>query len=87
MLWGVSPTEPQAGGRAAIRLLQGYIWHAQDADIDLEHFLPRELDLPTPPAWPSRKAPMCCGTRSIRRLPFSRTANPPPPRSSTSSRC
>ncbi|GGL71493.1 hypothetical protein GCM10010840_07020 [Deinococcus aerolatus] len=49
MLCGVSPTEPQAGGRAAIRLLQGYIWHAQDGDIDLEHFLPRELDLPSPP--------------------------------------
>lgn len=40
----VSLIEPQAGGRAAIRLLQGYIWHPEDADIDLEQFLPRELD-------------------------------------------
>lgn len=42
---GVSPTEPQAGGRAAIRLLQGYVWHPAGADLDLEHFLPRELEL------------------------------------------
>lgn len=32
-----------------MRLLQGYVWHPQDEDVDLEHFLPRELDLPTPP--------------------------------------
>ena len=44
-LWGVSLTEPQAGGRAAIRLLQGYVWYPADAEIDLEHFLPHELDL------------------------------------------
>ena len=45
-LSGVSPTEPQAGGRSAIRLLQGYVWHPAGADVDLEHYLPRELDLP-----------------------------------------
>lgn len=45
MLCGVSTSEPQAGGRAAVRLLQGYVWHPQDADIELEHYLPRELDL------------------------------------------
>lgn len=33
-----------AGGRAAVRLLQGYLWHPQDADVDLEHYLPHELD-------------------------------------------
>lgn len=41
----MSLIEPQAGGRAAIRLLQGYIWHPKDAEIDLEHYLPHELDL------------------------------------------
>ncbi|MDB5045043.1 MAG: hypothetical protein JWQ08_1093 [Deinococcus sp.] len=46
---GVSITDSQAGGRAAIRLLQGYVWHPQSADVDLEHYLPRELDLPKPP--------------------------------------
>lgn len=46
----MSTTEPQTlGGRTAIRLLQGYIWHPETVDIDLEHYLPRELDLPTPP--------------------------------------
>lgn len=33
-----------AGGRAAVRLLQGYVWHPRDADVDLEHYLPHELD-------------------------------------------
>lgn len=33
------------GGRAAVRLLQGYLWHPAGADLDLEHFLPRELDV------------------------------------------
>ncbi|MFC3862893.1 DUF3208 domain-containing protein [Deinococcus antarcticus] len=42
---GVSAEQTQAGERAAIRLLQGYVWHPQDADVDLEQFLPRELDL------------------------------------------
>ena len=41
----MSLTEPQAAGRAAIRLLQGYVWHPADTDIDLEHYLPRELEL------------------------------------------
>lgn len=41
----MSLTESQAGGRAAIRLLQGYVWHPAGADLDLEQFLPRELDL------------------------------------------
>ncbi|GAA5437281.1 DUF3208 domain-containing protein [Deinococcus sp. A31D244] len=45
MLCGVSTSEPQAGGRAAVRLLQGYVWHPQGADIELEHYLPHELDL------------------------------------------
>lgn len=40
--------DPTAGGRAAVRLLQGYLWHPAEADLDLEHFLPRELDLGTP---------------------------------------
>lgn len=35
-------SEPQ--GRAAIRLLQGYLWHPEQADLDLESYLPRELD-------------------------------------------
>ncbi len=35
-------TESQ--GRAAIRLLQGYLWHPAQADLDLESYLPRELD-------------------------------------------
>lgn len=48
MLWRVSISEPAPGGRAAVRLLQGYVWHPQDADIDLETFLPHELDLPAP---------------------------------------
>lgn len=33
------------GGRAAVRLLQGYLWHPEGADLELEHFLPRELDV------------------------------------------
>ncbi|WP_291426479.1 DUF3208 domain-containing protein [Deinococcus sp.] len=41
----MSITESQAGGRAAIRLLQGYVWHPVGSDIDLEHYLPRELEL------------------------------------------
>lgn len=49
MLSGVSITDSQAGGRAAVRLLQGYMWHPQDADVDLDHYLPRELELPDPP--------------------------------------
>ena len=35
-------SDPQ--GRAAIRLLQGYLWHPAHADLDLESFLPHELD-------------------------------------------
>ncbi|WP_425148178.1 DUF3208 domain-containing protein [Deinococcus sp.] len=31
-------------GRAAVRLLQGYLWHPAQADLDLESYLPRELD-------------------------------------------
>ncbi|MBZ9711990.1 DUF3208 domain-containing protein [Deinococcus multiflagellatus] len=46
MLRRVSTSEPQPVGRAAVRLLQGYVWHPQEADIDLEQFLPHELDLP-----------------------------------------
>ncbi|GHF30598.1 DUF3208 domain-containing protein [Deinococcus metalli] len=49
MLGGVSSTDPSTRGRAAVRLLQGYVWHPQDADVDLEHFLPRELDLSARP--------------------------------------
>lgn len=30
--------------RAAVRLLQGYLWYSKEADIDLEHFLPKELE-------------------------------------------
>ncbi|RJF73409.1 DUF3208 domain-containing protein [Deinococcus cavernae] len=41
----MSADQTQAGERAAIRLLQGYVWHPADADVDLEQFLPRELDL------------------------------------------
>lgn len=43
----MSTTEPQVGDRAAVRLLQGYVWHPSGAEIELEHYLPRELDLPT----------------------------------------
>ncbi|SEJ12214.1 Protein of unknown function [Deinococcus reticulitermitis] len=50
MLGGVSAAQPSAGGRAAIRLLQGYLWHPAGSDVDLESFLPRELDLPGPPS-------------------------------------
>lgn len=46
MLCGVSITDSQAGGRAAVRLLQGYVWHPKDADVDLDLYLPRDLDLP-----------------------------------------
>lgn len=46
MLWRVSITDSQTGGRAAVRLLQGYVWYPQDADVDLDLFLPRDLDLP-----------------------------------------
>lgn len=47
MLCRVSPTDPPPPrGRAAVRLLQGYVWHPENAEVDLEHFLPRELDLP-----------------------------------------
>ncbi|NTY02185.1 DUF3208 domain-containing protein [Deinococcus sp. JMULE3] len=48
MLWRVSNSESAPGGRAAVRLLQGYVWHPQDAEIDLESYLPHELDLPAP---------------------------------------
>lgn len=27
-----------------MRLLQGYLWHPKEADVDLEHYLPHELD-------------------------------------------
>ncbi len=37
-------TPAGSAGRAAIRLLQGYLWHPADADLDLESYLPRELD-------------------------------------------
>ncbi len=30
--------------RSAVRLLQGYLWHPKDADIDLENYLPRETE-------------------------------------------
>lgn len=33
-----------AGGRAAVRLLQGYLWHPKEDEIDLESYLPRELE-------------------------------------------
>lgn len=33
-----------AGGRAAVRLLQGYLWHPESLDVDLEQFLPHDLD-------------------------------------------
>ncbi|MFC4636812.1 DUF3208 domain-containing protein [Deinococcus hohokamensis] len=45
----MSIADPQAGGRAAVRLLQGYVWHPVGADVDLDHYLPQELDLPLPP--------------------------------------
>jgi len=35
-----------AAGRAAVRLLQGYVWDPRDAEMDLDTFLPREVDLP-----------------------------------------
>lgn len=56
MLWRVSITDSQAGGRAAVRLLQGYVWHPRDADVDLHLFLPRELDLPARPSAPDAEA-------------------------------
>jgi Protein of unknown function (DUF3208). len=46
----VSAAEPPAGGRAAVRLLQGYLWYPEGADVDLESFLPRELDLSQAPS-------------------------------------
>ena len=30
--------------RRAVKLLQGYIWHPLDADIDLARYLPRRLE-------------------------------------------
>lgn len=35
---------PGSSGRAAVRLLQGYLWYPQESDLDLESFLPSELD-------------------------------------------
>ncbi|AAF11710.1 DUF3208 domain-containing protein [Deinococcus radiodurans] len=46
----MSAAEPPAGGRAAVRLLQGYLWYPEGADVDLESFLPRELDLSQAPS-------------------------------------
>ncbi|ULH15407.1 DUF3208 domain-containing protein [Deinococcus sp. KNUC1210] len=34
----------ESSGRSAVRLLQGYVWHPANADLDLESYLPRELD-------------------------------------------
>lgn len=34
-------------GRTAVRLLQGYLWHPLTTDIDLEQFLPKELETHT----------------------------------------
>lgn len=43
------PEQPEPPQRAAIRLLQGYIWHPQDSDTELEHYLPNDIELPQPP--------------------------------------
>ncbi len=34
---------PEGGGRHAIKLLQGYVWHPQDADVDLRAYLPEKV--------------------------------------------
>lgn len=36
-------TEPPAG-RRAVRLLQGYVWHPREAEVDLSAYLPATLD-------------------------------------------
>lgn len=41
----MSTTQSSIRGRAAVRLLQGYLWHPTKAELDLESFLPRELEL------------------------------------------
>lgn len=33
-----------ARGRRAVRLLQGYVWHPRDLDVDLDDHLPMTLD-------------------------------------------
>ena len=40
----VTNEDVSQGSRAAIRLLQGYLWHPKDQEVDLEAYLPRELD-------------------------------------------
>ncbi|KEF35570.1 hypothetical protein RDMS_01455 [Deinococcus sp. RL] len=37
-------SDPAGTGRAAVRLLQGYLWHPQTLDVDLEQFLTHDLD-------------------------------------------
>ena len=39
-----STPRTETAGRAAVRLLQGYVWHPRDLDVDLESYLPHELD-------------------------------------------
>lgn len=31
------------GGKQAVRLLQGYLWHPRELELDFEQYLPREL--------------------------------------------
>lgn len=44
MLRSVTTEAGTQGSRTAIRLLQGYIWHPYEPALDLEAFLPRELE-------------------------------------------
>jgi hypothetical protein len=42
---GQRPTgATDAQGRRAVRLLQGYVWHPRDLDVDLDDHLPMTLD-------------------------------------------
>jgi hypothetical protein len=34
----------QEGGRQALRLLQGYLWHPRELELDFADYLPRQLD-------------------------------------------
>ncbi|ADY26144.1 hypothetical protein Deipr_0988 [Deinococcus proteolyticus MRP] len=44
MVESVTTEAGPQGSRAAIRLLQGYLWHPRELSMDLDAYLPRELD-------------------------------------------
>lgn len=41
---GSGPGADVPPGRRAVRLLQGYVWHPREADVDLSDYLPATLD-------------------------------------------